>query len=292
MFRRNKKKGNKSADTIALTSPQVESSSGVEPIATKSKGKGGFLGRRKKKATNTNNNGNNFTRSSSKISSNNDTNPTISDSSIKNDVSSNKRQIETGSIAQHDIIIPESTVNKRSTSSKNNATKKKSTALPQQSTTQTIQQPKNQSSTKKSSSIPPPISDTTNRGKSKNSTGIPSTAKSVAVVPTSNQQPQAAGSIQNNNHINNNTNSVPMTRTGWSMLSNESTSMNSENYIESLDNLSVRSGKVSVYMMLCVLIECAYDVHFFTLCIYLNIYHFAIAIQHRIFQHLVHNLII
>jgi len=244
MFRRNKKKGNKSADTIALTSPQVESSSGVEPIATKSKGKGGFLGRRKKKATNINNSGNNFVRNSSKISSNNDTNPTISDSSIKNDVSSNnKRQIETGSIAQHDIIIPESTVNKRSTSSRNNAAKKKSTALPQQSTTQTIQQSKSQSSTKKSNSIPPPMSDTINRGNTKNSKGISPTAKSAAVVPISKQQPQAAGSIQNNNHINN-SNSVPMTR-GWSMLSNESTAMNSENYIESLDNLSVRSGKVS-----------------------------------------------
>ena len=242
MFRRNKKKkGNKSADTVALTSPQVESSSGVEPIATKSKGKGGFLGRRKKKGTNTNNNGNNFTRSSSKISSNNDTNPTISDSSIKNVVSSNnKRQIETGSIAQHDIIIPESTVNKRGTSSRNS---KKPTALPQLSTTQTIQQSKSQSSTRKSNSIPPPISDT-NRSNAKNGTGTSSTAKSVVVVPTSNQQPQAAGSIQNNN-----TNSVPMTRSGWSMLSNESTAMNSENYIESLDNLSVRSGKVSVYMI-------------------------------------------
>ena len=244
MFRRNKKKkGNKSADTVALTSPQVESSSGVEPIATKSKGKGGFLGRRKKKATNSTNNngnGNKFVRSS------NDTNPTISDSSIKNDViSNNKRQIETGSIAKHDIIIPEttavSTINKRSTSSRNN---KKSTTLPQQSTTQKILQPKSQSLTKKSSSIPPPISDT-NRGNTKNSKVISSTAKSAAVVPTSKQQPQAAGSIQNNNHINNYSNSVQMTRTGWSILSNESTAMNSENYIESLDNLSVRSGKVS-----------------------------------------------
>lgn len=259
MFRRNKKKkGNKSADTIALTSPQVESSSGVEPIATKSKGKGGFLGRRKKKAntnTNTNDsNGNKFVRSS------NDTNPTISDSSIKNDVSSNnKRQIETGSIAQHDIIIPEttavSTINKRSTSNRNNVTTKKSTALPQRSTTQKIQQqPKSQSSTKKSNSIPPPLSDTINRGNTKNSTGISSTAKSAAVVTTSKQQPQAAGSIQNNNHINNNTNSVPMTR-GWSMLSNESTAMNSENYIESLDNLSVRSGKVSSFYMIIMYID-------------------------------------
>jgi len=250
MFRRNKKKkDNKSADTIALTSPQVESSSGVEPIATKSKGKGGFLGRRKKKAAHTNtNNNNNFVRNSSKISSNNDTNPTISDSSIKNDVSSNnKRQIETGSIAKHDIIIPESTavsINKRSTSSRNS---KKSTALPQQSTTQKIQQSKSQSSTKKSNSIPPPISDT-NRGKPKKGTVSSSTAKSTVAVPTSNQQPQAAGSIQNNNHINNNSNSVPMTRSGWSMLSNESTAMNSENYIESLDNLSVRSGKVSFFL--------------------------------------------
>jgi len=272
MFRRNKKKkDNKSADTIALTSPQVESSSGVEPIATKSKGKGGFLGRRKKKATNTNNNGNNFVRNSSKISGN-DTNPTISDSSIKNDVSSNnKRQIETGSIAQHDIIIPEttavSTINKRSTSNRSN---KKSTALPQRSTTQKIQQqPKSQSSTKKSNSIPPPLSDTINRGNTKNSTGISSTAKSAAVVTTSKQQPQAAGSIQNNN-FNNNTNSVPMTRSGWSMLSNESTAMNSENYIESLDNLSVRSGKVSFYMMLCVLIECAYMICTFLPCIYIS----------------------
>ena len=248
MFRRNKKKGNKSADTIALTSPQVESSSGVEPIATKSKGKGGFLGRRKKKAANAKtNNGNKFVRNSSNISSsNNDTNPTISDSSIKNDViSNNKRQIETGSIAQHDIIIPEttavSTINKRITSSRN---AKKTAALPQRSTTQNIQQPKSQSSTKKSNSIPPPISDT-NRGNTKNSKVISSTAKSAAVVPTSKQQPQAAGSIQNNNHINNYSNSVQMTRTGWSILSNESTAMNSENYIESLDNLSVRSGKVS-----------------------------------------------
>ena len=243
MFRRNKKKGIKSSDTVALTSPQVESSSGVEPIATKSKGKGGFLGRRKKKATNTNNDDNNFVRNSSKISVN-DTNPTISDSSINLLSSNNKRQIETGSIAQHDIIIPESTVNKRTTSSRNNAAKKKSTALSQRSTTQKIQQSKSQSKTKKSNSIPPPISDTINRGSTKNSKVISSTAKSAAVVPTSKQQPQAAGSIQNNNHINN-TNSVPMTRTGWSMLSNESTAMNSENYIESLDNLSVRSGKVS-----------------------------------------------
>ena len=246
MFRRiNKKKGNKSGGdwaTVALTSPQVESSSGVEPIAAKSKGRGGFLGRRKKKATNTNtndSNGNKFVRS------NNDTIPTISDSSIKNDVSSNnKRQIETGSIAKHDIIIPESTavskINKRSTSNRSN---KKSTALSQRSTTQNIQQSKSQSKTKKSNSIPPPISDT-NKGKPKKGKVISSTAKSAAVVPTSKEQPQAAGSIQNN-HINNNTNSVPMTRSGWSILSNESTAMNSDNYIESLDNLSIRSGKVS-----------------------------------------------
>jgi hypothetical protein len=39
---------------------------------------------------------------------------------------------------------------------------------------------------------------------------------------------------------------VPRTRSGWSLQSNGSSAMNSENYIQSLDNLPNRGGKVSL----------------------------------------------
>jgi hypothetical protein len=58
--------------------------------------------------------------------------------------------------------------------------------------------------------------------------------------------------------IGNNTMSRPvtMTRSGWSIVSNASTAMNSEHYIESLDDLpsspGVRSGKVCYHQYVCV----------------------------------------
>jgi hypothetical protein len=47
-------------------------------------------------------------------------------------------------------------------------------------------------------------------------------------------------------HISGTANAIPMMRSGWSMQSNDSSAMNSDHYIESLDNLpSLRPGKVS-----------------------------------------------
>ncbi len=47
-------------------------------------------------------------------------------------------------------------------------------------------------------------------------------------------------------HVSGTANAVPMMRSGWSMQSNDSSAMNSDHYIQSLDNLpSLRPGKVS-----------------------------------------------
>lgn len=61
--------------------------------------------------------------------------------------------------------------------------------------------------------------------------------------------PQLLAMNGSSRHQANGTAAVPMKRSGWSMQSNASSAMNSEHYIQSLDNLpSARSGKVSSLM--------------------------------------------
>lgn len=98
----------------------------------------------------------------------------------------------------------------------------------------------------------PPLVDANDWG-STNDAGKPPTVSqrvvSVGPVAPSAFAPAAAkpppSSANGGKHASG-TAVIPMSRSGWSVQSNESSAMNSDNYIQSLDNLpSLRPGKVS-----------------------------------------------
>lgn len=86
-------------------------------------------------------------------------------------------------------------------------------------------------------------------------TTLPTTSPPPVLIPNAsnpqlfmNEGGRSGGQQQQQQHIGfspGGTAIVPRTRSGWSLQSNGSSAMNSENYIQSLDNLPNRGGKVS-----------------------------------------------
>lgn len=277
MFRRNKNKaGYRSDDTISLTAGNaISSSSGIEeePIAKKG---GGRFGMRKKKTNNNNNVHRTANAKKKQLASSGDTVPTggsaTSDrSGVERREYNNVRQRQSEIGGMNISHVPESAPPRPqaaaaaagsisgnpSSKSNNNITTSKQVQGDDAHPHQPKQPIQSQSSI--------------NQGMRQRSANINSNTASMRVNASQNrssapiltrqqqQTPRGSRSQQQNNVINNSA-AVSMIRTGWSIQSNENASMNSENYIQSLDNMpALRSGKVSVTYNYAIVL-CVYNI--------------------------------
>jgi hypothetical protein len=269
MFRRNKAKFSKARsddDMVApLKGPDVISSSSS---AEHSKGGGGrILGMRKKKyALEKGRNGSSTAVEGMK-------NKSSTNGSTKIDPASNPRTQIT--IQRNDVPesapVPPRATQKRSPPSKYNAFSTKETAgagvrpppQPGASTQPNTKNPETRDdysnirrhlSSRSNPAKPPPLVDASDWDSSNVAKKLPTSPQRV--VPVGSASPSTFAPAQGKQppplianggeHVRGTANAVPMMRSGWSMQSNESSAMNSEKYIQSLDNLpSLRPGTVS-----------------------------------------------
>lgn len=94
--------------------------------------------------------------------------------------------------------------------------------------------------------LPLPSSDASKASSSNVMSGISSTVSQSVAASSPAGVSKPPSMVMNGGNQVHQANPVPMMRSGWSVQSNASSAMNSEHYIQSLDNLpTVRSGKVS-----------------------------------------------
>ncbi|KAL7537301.1 hypothetical protein ACHAXR_007721 [Thalassiosira sp. AJA248-18] len=252
MFRRNKSKGAKANkyhgdDMVALTGPDVlSSSSGAERTISKSKSKG-ILGRRKKKNGAAENNVSETATSSNAAATN------IAELNLGRGPQTQPQHAQESA--------PQAMPRKNVGVTGGGAGDKHRRPQPQQPRLAT-KQPQQQSQyanalrddksgnmNRQSSSKNPSLPSSDVHG----SRAMPGTSSfrdvppNMAVVPGASKPPanlviHDGGSSTNNAAPTNG--DIPMLRSGWSMQSSASSAMNSENYIQSLDNPpTLRSGK-------------------------------------------------
>ena len=272
MFRRNKNKA--SDDTISLTAGNaISSSSGIEeePIAKKG---GGRFGRKKK--TNNNNNVHRTANAKKKqLASSGDTVPTggsaTSDrSGVEKREYNNERQRQSEIGGMNISHVPKSAPPRPQAISGNTSSKSNTNIT-------TSKQVQGEEAHPHQLNQPIQSQSSINHGMRQRNANINSNTasmrvnasqnRSAAPIPTrQQQQPQSMNGVaggsrsQQQNNIINNSAAVSMIRTGWSIQSNENASMNSENYIQSLDIMpTLRSGKVSVTYNYAI-VSCVYNI--------------------------------
>ena len=289
MFRRNKNKGAKSQlqdDMVALTGPDVLSSSSLgadKPVSKSNKG-GRFIGRRKKKIVGTGKgkSSTNVLGNSGRVAG---TQPTAAAKNMQLNLA-RKPQTPPPTQQRHaPELVPLAVI--KQPPSNNIASTTNAAATEERNLGQwkpphrpnnilEMRESRNNDAERQSSSrsnpLAPPRSDVS-RGSSVTSSSNnavsrePSSAshrvcvsqrdtspaqKSAAPAPFVSKPPpmvmKGGGQVSADS-------AVPMTRTGWSIQSNASSAMNSEHYIQSLDNLPIiRSGKVSLFIVLFLVI--------------------------------------